>query len=542
MRVSFLFLLLLAAVTTYSQADYILYNGKIFTSDKKRLWAEALAIKGERILAVGGNAEILKSKGSSTKLINLDKRLVVAGFNDAHAHVGALYPARRFELSADPFAPTPWQILRDSIVKIVNQVPRGTFIITTIDPALLDDTTVRRKALDSIAPQNPVMMSAWTGHGKILNSAALKFFGFDMQTEFLGGRLDKDADQQLTGLIEEYANFRVGAEFSRKMDSSTIIRNIKGYYEQTAALGITTVQNMCTQHFAKQAVDLYTTHVFPCRVRLMAFPFTNNTRLLLDDWNGFFHSLNKMNYVSGVKLVLDGTPVERLACLRQPYSDKPGAYGRLNFDAPTLRHYMEFCLAHKQQIIIHAVGDSTITTIIRTMQSLHPAAFWKNKRVRIEHGELAVVQTEDINILKQFGIVIVQNPTHLGLPQIISKRFGSTRINYVQPLRSLLDNNIPLAIDSDGPFNPYVNIIHATIHANNPKEAISREEAVIAYTYGSAYAEFKEDEKGTLMKGKLADLAVLSQDIFNVSPDKLPSTESVLTFIGGKIVYSKNVF
>ena len=249
-----------------------------------------------------------------------------------------------------------------------------------------------------------------------------------------------------------------------------------------------------------------------------------------------------MNYVSGVKLVLDGTPVERLACLRQPYSDKPGAYGRLNFDAPTLRHYMEFCLAHKQQIIIHAVGDSTITTIIRTMQSLHPAAFWKNKRVRIEHGELAVVQTEDINILKQFGIVIVQNPTHLGLPQIISKRFGSTRINYVQPLRSLLDNNIPLAIGIDGPFNPYVNIMLATIHPDNPKEAISREEAVIAYTYGSAYAEFKEDEKGTLMKGKLADLAVLSQDIFNVSPDKLPSTESVLTFIGGKIVYSKNVF
>jgi predicted amidohydrolase YtcJ len=528
-------------VAVYSQPDYILYKGKIFTSDKKMLWAEAIAIKGERILAVGKDDDILKLKDKSTKLIDLNGRLVVPGFNDAHAHVGAIYPAYRFVVTDDPVGPTPWTAIRDSIIKIVKEVQPGTFIISTIHPDLLDDTTVRRKTLDSIAPQNPVMLSALTGHGKIMNSAALEFFGFNQQTTFLGGRIDKDNNGELTGLTEEYVNYIVGPLFASKLERSKIIHDIKAYYEQQTALGITTVQNMCTQHFAQQVTDIYSNEEFPCRVRLMAFPFTNSNELLLHDWDGYFHPLNKLNYVSGVKLILDGTPVERLACFRQPYSDKPGDFGRLNFSAAQLKQYMEYCLAQKQQILIHAVGDSSIVTIIRTMRSLHPDSFWKDKRLRIEHGELAIVQPGDINTLKQLGIVIVQNPTHLTLPEIMTKRLGEERMKHIEPMRTLVDNDIPLAIGGDGPYNPYLNIMLATIHPNNPKEAITREEAVIAYTYGSAYAEFKENEKGTLTKGKLADLAVLSQDIFTIETDKLPETESVLTFMDGKIVYNKNV-
>ena len=527
--------------TVHSQADYILYKGKIFTSDKKMLWAEAVAIKGERILAVGKNDDILKLKNEHTKLNDLNGRLVVPGFNDAHAHVGAVYLARRFAVTDDPTGLTPWELIKDSIAKIVKEVPPGTFIITTIHPDLLDDKTVRRTALDSISPKNPVMLSAFTGHGKIMNSAALHFFELNEQSKFIGGRIDKDADQQLTGLVEEYATYLVGAVFASKLERPKIIDGLKTYYENQAVLGITTVQNMCTQHFAQQVIDIYSNEEFPCRVRLMAFPFTNSKELLLHDWDNFFHPLNKMNYVSGVKLILDGTPVERLACLRQPYSDKANNFGRLNFTEAQLKQYMEYCLAQKQQIIIHAVGDSSIVTIIRTMRSLHPDSFWKDKRLRIEHGELAIAQAGDVNTLKQLGIVIVQNPTHLTLPEIMAKRFGEERMKHIEPMRTLLDNNIPLAIGGDGPFNPYLNIMLATMHLNNPKEAITREEAVIAYTYGSAYAEFKENEKGTLTKGKLADLAVLSQDIFTIAADKLPETESVLTFVGGKIVYNKNV-
>jgi len=521
------------------KADIILTNGKIFTSDTMHLYVQALAIKGNKIIATGTDEKIKKLADNKTEIIDLEGKTVVPGFNDAHAHVGPNYPAYRFQLTDNPLAPTPWVIIKDSIIKIVKRIPAETFIIVSINPDLLGDTAVRRKTLDGIAPQNPVMLSPWTGHGKILNSVALKFFGYNEQTSFEGGRLDKDANDELTGLLEEYAQYRIGAEFSSKLEPSKITNDLKAYYEQTAALGITTVQNMCTQHYAQQIMNIYNTLEFPCRVRLIAWPFTNSNELLLHDWDNFFHPLNKMNYVSGVKLVLDGTPVERLACMRTPYKDKPNEYGRLNFNEAELKRYMQYSLAHKQQIIIHAVGDSSIVTIIHCMRSLYPDGFWKNKRLRIEHGEFAIEKPEDINTLKQLGIVIVQNPTHLTLAPIMKTRFQDTKTQYLQAMQTLLNNKIPLAIGSDGPFNPFLNIMLATMHPDNPKEAITVEEAVIAYTYGSAFAELKENEKGTLTTGKLADLAVLSQDIFTIPKEQLPSTRSILTIIDGKIVYKQ---
>ena len=521
------------------KADIILTNGKIFTSDTNNLYVQALAIKGNKIIAASTDVEIKRLAGDKTQIIDLKGKTVVPGFNDAHAHVGANYPAYRFKLTDNPLEPTPWTILKDSIAKIVKQLAAGSFIITSINPDLLGNPAVRRKALDSIAPQNPVILETWTGHGKILNSASLKFFGYNEQTSFKGGRLDKDIKQELSGLLEEYAQYRIGAELSDKLDRSKIINDLRAYYEQTAALGITTVQNMCTQHSVQQVTDIYSTEEFPCRVRLMAFPFTNRNELLLHDWDNLFHSLNRMNYISGVKLILDGTPVERLACMRTPYKDKPNEYGRLNFNGEELKRYMQYCLDHKQQIIIHAVGDSSIVTIIRTMRSLHPDSFWKDKRLRIEHAEFAVEKTEDISTLKKLGIVIVSNPTHLALPSIMSARFKDSKTQYLQAMQTLINNKIPLAIGSDGPFNPFLNIMLATMHPDNPKEAITIEQAVIAYTYGSAFAEFREKEKGTLTKGKLADLVVLSQDIFSIPKELLLSTKSLLTMIDGKVVYKQ---
>jgi predicted amidohydrolase YtcJ len=121
----------------------------------------------------------------------------------------------------------------------------------------------------------------------------------------------------------------------------------------------------------------------------------------------------------------------------------------------------------------------------------------------------------------------------------MNMRYGQSRKKYMQPLRTLLENNIPLAIGGDGPMNPFLNIMFAIIHPDNPKEAITCEEAVIAYTLGSAYAENKEQEKGSLKKGKLADLAVLSLDIFKATPEQLPGTRSFLTMLGGKITYEE---
>jgi predicted amidohydrolase YtcJ len=263
---------------------------------------------------------------------------------------------------------------------------------------------------------------------------------------------------------------------------------------------------------------------------------TNDKGLDTQAWSAMFRRLNRKNEVSGVKLILDGTPIERFAAVRQQYADKPDQFGTINFTKKQIKEYIQFCLKNKQQISVHAVGDSAIATLIQSLRSVQPDAFWKNKRVRLEHAELAISNAADLKTLQQMGIVIVQNPMHLGLPQVMAARWNN-RSPYLQAMRSLIDNNIPLAFGSDGPHNPFLNIMLAAIHPDNPAEAIKVEEAVIAYTLGSAYAEFKENEKGTLTVGKLADLSVLSQDIFSIPIQQLPATSSLMTIIDGKIVF-----
>ncbi len=139
---------------------------------------------------------------------------------------------------------------------------------------------------------------------------------------------------------------------------------------------------------------------------------------------------------------------------------------------------------------------------------------------------------------KTLGVVLVQNPTHLTLS---IKRWGPQRAPRNQPMRALLDAGIPLALGSDGPNNPYLNILLASTYGGKPSDALTREQAVTAYTLTAAYAEFAEKDKGSLEPGKCADLAVLSQDIFRVPPEELAKTESVLTMVGGHVVYDAKV-
>ena len=540
MKPSLVGILLHCCVLGYCQPDIILYNGKIFTSNKEALWADAIAIKGERISAIGKEDVVLKLKGNETRLIDLQGRLMVPGFNDAHAHIGGSYPAREIGLGSDPSSPTPWEAVRDSVLKVAQEVPPGTWIVSGINPDLFEDKQANRFSLDSLAPEHPVMLDAWTGHGKILNSLALKLTGLNEQSVFAGGSLEKSSDGRLTGRLEEYAGFVITSILSAELTADKIIEDIKGFHKYTASLGLTTMQNMSTGFNAEQAQKVYAFPHFTCRTRLIAFPMSDEHGLRLKEWRPVFRRFNNMSYGSGIKMILDGTPIERLACMREPYKDQE-THGKLNFSRDVVKEFIQFALLNNQQIIIHAVGDSTISTVTKAMRELHPDEFWRNKRLRLEHAEMAVVKKEDLQALKKLGIIIVQNPLHLALPDLINQRFDSTRTKYLQAMRTLLDNNIPLALGGDGPPNPFLNLMFATLHPNNPPEAISLEEAVIAYTYGSAYAEFSEKDKGTLEVGKFADLAVLSQNIFEIPAQQLPATQSILTVLGGKIVHDTQI-
>ncbi|MDB5213737.1 MAG: Exoenzyme regulatory protein AepA precursor, partial [Myxococcaceae bacterium] len=188
--------------------------------------------------------------------------------------------------------------------------------------------------------------------------------------------------------------------------------------------------------------------------------------------------------------------------------------------------------------LFHSVGDGAIDEVLSAMEGTGGPGVWHDRRTRIEHGDLLF--PSDFARAKRLGVVSVQNPTHLALAPVFAQRFTPAVYSDLEPLRSLLDQGIPLALGTDGigsVFNPFLDLFLAMIHPTHPSEALTIEQAVTAYTRGSAYAEFEEDRKGTLSVGRLADLAVLSQDIFHIPPPAIIGTTSVLTIVNGNVVW-----
>jgi len=248
-------------------------------------------------------------------------------------------------------------------------------------------------------------------------------------------------------------------------------------------------------------------------------------------------SSNPLITVSGTKWVLDGTPLEGTFAPR----NDPGTleyfqlHEQLTFPQTELAAMLQETLRDHDQLLLHVSGSPAAAAMLSAMQSAGGAQVWASQRVRFEHGD--GLTPDLIPRVKEMGIIVVRNPSHGAGPDL----HGVFERIKAQPLRSLLAAGIPVAFGSDGLPNPYLNIMFASLDPNRPSEAITREQAVIAYTLTSAYAEFAEKDKGSLEPSKLADLAVLSQDIFTVDASDLPKTESVLTMVGGKIVYDGKV-
>ena len=514
-------------------ADLVLYNGKIFTASDAKPWAQAILIRGDRIFRVGTTAEVQSSASKGARSIDLEGRVVVPGFNDAHDHVSAAQPGVVVPTVTDPLPEPSFALVADSLAAAVARTPAGTRLEVLVGERVLSDPKARRAALDRIAPKHPVALVAWTGHGRILNSLALAAEGLtDSVVDPLGGRFDRDHGR-LTGLIEEYASY--GMMAPRGVSDSAVTAAFRARADAAVSLGITSIQDMTTSLTPEQVGRLAGSLDLPVRLRLIRFPMTSPAGRVIAPWRALMSLPNGRVTISGTKYILDGTPVERLATLRAPYDDRPGYYGRLNFPPDTLKALLAEILAAHDQPIIHAVGDSAIALILSTMTGLAPDSVWRKLRPRIEHGE--GVAPDLYRRALDLGIIVVQNPTHLGLGPVAAARYGPARMAVLQPLASLLKQGIRVALASDGPQNPFLNLMLAVIHPDNPAEKLTMEQAVRAYTNGSAYAEFQEGEKGRLEPGLLADLAVLSQDIFTVSPDKLPGTHSVLTLVGGRAVF-----
>ncbi|HEU4647451.1 MAG TPA: amidohydrolase [Gemmatimonadales bacterium] len=516
--------------------DLILVNGKVYTADSLHPWVEALAIRGERIVGAGSNAAVRALAGARTRIVDLGGRTVIPGINDAHDHVGAAPFGVTFRTGDAPVPdPTPPQVL-DSLRALALRTPAGTWIRATVGSRVLEDTAMRRAALDAATPDHPVLLQSWTGHGALVNSAALRVLGIgDAVRDSFGGWYERDGTGRPTGLLQEYVAWSVERRLISALPDHVLVALFRAYAEEGLRQGITSVQDMAGYLAPATTVRVLRAAQLPIRFRIIPYPIPDSAGLRTAEWRAVAGRVAPRVAVSGMKWVLDGTPIERNALQRLPYADRPGWYGRLNFPADTIRAILAHALATREPLMLHVVGDSSVRLVLGLMQGLAPDSVWRPLRVRIEHAD--GLAGELIPVARRLGVVVVQNPTHFALdPQMLRHRFGSLPMDF-QQLRSLAVAEVPLAFGSDGPRNPFLNIMFAVVHPSQPAEGLTREQAVTAYTRGSAYAEFAEREKGMLAPGMLADLAVLSQDIFTVRPEALPATRSVLTLVGGKVEF-----
>jgi predicted amidohydrolase YtcJ len=526
----------LPAIGQQRSPDLILLNGKIFTSDSAHPYVEALAIRGDRVVATGDSESIASLVGPQTKRVDLAGHLVIPGINDAHYHCSV--EPRSFQLQFKGMDPT-WQEVADQLVVAEVKAPKGMLIRGEIGPTALDDPRATRDSLDKLAPNHAVMLDTWAQHAAILNSAGFATLGVkENEPDPLGGRFVRSGDGRLTGLVYEYSKFRLNRRRSDMATDEEALQQARNSFIQAVRLGITSVQSMSMPTGSDRCELLYEKAPTPIRMRVIRMAGTSPDGRDTVEGRSLPRNPTLLIAVSGTKWVLDGSPVESSAAMREPYSDHLNASGWMDFSQKEMETMLRESLSNDDQLLVHIVGDRTTETFLNAMDATGGKAVWSVRRVRIEHGD--GIMPDLVARAKELGVIVVVNPTHFTLRELFLKRYGLERTNQMQPLRSLLTAGIPVAIGSDGPNNPYLNIMLASLYPGKPQEAITREQAVKAYTLTAAYAEFSEKEKGSLEVGKLADLVVLSQDILHVPLEELPKTESVLTIVGGKIVYDSN--
>ncbi len=524
-----------------SAPDLILFDGKAFTADPGKPWAKAVAIHGNRIEAVGSDQAIEALAGPTTRRIDLHGRVVLPGLTDAHVHPAPDLDSLLLRMPRDAGLDPSVDAVEGALAQAVKQAADGRLIEGVIGPTVLQDASVDRAWLDRRAPHNPVLLWGFTGHGLIANSAALRYVGIAPHAANPpGGWYGRVGHtQRLNGRIYEYAIWKVDHALFAKLPTSALAAAYRKFAEERAAWGVTTVQTMGTDVPVDRLVAALDQAGPPIR-----FEIYRRYLPVHDVAEAWAHPLptprSPRVKVVGSKWILDGTPVEWGAYMRQPYADRPGERGRLDWSPGDIRQILAHALASGEPVALHMTGDGTAAVVFAQMHALAPDNVWREKRlVRIEHGDGLAP-----DLLKEavaLGAVLTQNPTHFADPAMLRARFGADRMKQMQPLASALRAGMHLALGSDqnmGPAaNPWLNIMLAVIDPAHPGEALTREQAIEAYTAGGAYVSGEEDQRGKLAPGMLADVAVLSADPFTIPLHQLPGVKSVLTLVGGKVVH-----
>ena len=528
-------------------ADTIIVNAVVHTMDQSQPTAEAVAIYANRIVAVGSTKDIRKLAGPNTRTIDAKQRLLLPGFNDAHTH----FLSGGFQLSSVDLrdASSP-QEFAARIKTFAEKTQKGRWVTGgDWDHERWPDAKLPTKELiDSFTANTPVFVNRLDGHMALANSLALKLAGVTRETaDPPGGVIVRDKSGEPTGVLKDAAQSFVWkvvppASFAERLEAARAATNY------AASLGVTSVQDMS----AGTDVGVYQTLLDHGELKTRIYAVSP-----LPDWQRVArmgvraHFGSEMLRVGGLKGFADGSLGSTTALFYEPYRDDPSTSGiagdEMYPEGAMLERVREADRAGLQ-VLIHAIGDRANDLILSIYEQVERENGKRDRRFRIEHAQH--LRPQDIPRFARDQVIGSMQPYHaIDDGRWAEKRIGKERAKTTYAFRSLLNSGAMLAFGTDwtvAPLNPlltvYAAVTRRTIDGKNPngwvpEQKISLEETVRAYTVGSAYAEFQENVKGSVSAGKLADLVLLSRDIFTIDPNEIENVKVVLTMVDGRVVY-----
>jgi predicted amidohydrolase YtcJ len=541
-------------------ADLVLTNGKIVTVDAAQPEAEALAVRGDTIVAVGSSTEITSHIGPATQVIDLEGRLATPGFIEGHGHYMGIGRAR---MILDLTTATGWDEIVEMVAATAVRAEPAEWIIgrgwhqekwDTVPDGLVDGVPTHH-GLSSAAPDNPVYLTHASGHATLINAAALLEAGIGPQTaDPAGGTIVRDASGAATGLLRETAQRLVGAALGRarermsEKEQDTERRTQAALAaEEALANGITSFHDagssFATIDLFKQLAD---EGKLPVRLYVMVRANSDELAEKLPAYRMVGHAGNRLT-IRAIKLTIDGALGSHGAWLLAPYTDMPESSGLNTASVEDAGRMAEIAMANDFQFNVHAIGDRANREVLDIYEQTFAANPHRPEpRWRIEHAQH--LDAADMPRFAELGVIAAMQGIHCTSdgPWVV-KRLGAARAEegaYVW--QKLWQSGAVVSNGTDAPVEDVSPIasFHSTVSRRladgsvfYEDQRLDREQALRSYTLNNAYAAFEEELKGSLTVGKLADIVVLDRDIMSVPEEEIPTTRVLYTIVGGEIAY-----
>jgi len=531
-------------------ASLVITGARVWTGDADKPWAEAVATKGENIIAVGSSADIALLIGDDTEVIGADGGMLVPGFIDSHVHFlvgGSTIASVQLRNAQSP------QQFTQRIADFAKRADPGEWITGgTWDHTNWGGELPRREWIDAVTPNNPVWVARLDGHMALANSVALDLAGIDADTpDVTGGEIIRDAENRPTGVLKDNA-MRLVHKVVPEPTEAQLDRYLDAAMRYVAENGVTTVHDMFADDFDSwlslatyrraEANGVLITRIYSVT------PLVEWQRLS-DDVAAHGRGSEWLR-TGGVKGFMDGSLGSHTAALLEPFTDTPDDSGFLLDPLDDLRDWITAADAAGLQPIVHAIGDKAIRDLLDIYYDIENKEGDRKRRFRMEHAQH--IHPDDLPRFAIQNVIASMQPYHaIDDGRWAEKVIGKKRARTTYAFKSLIDSGAHVAFGSDwyvAPANPlygiYAAVTRRTLDDANPdgwvpEQKITVVQALRAFTYEGAFASFEEDRKGMLKVGMLADMALIDRDVTAVAPETIRDARVLKTIVGGRVVFSR---